>query len=366
MSHTQYSAQPTPPTPPTHQLRTNLRPTAEERTAITRDDDINLENGTLTFDPYNPINREITLSDVQSILQKYGIDAVPQNLEIYRRAFIHSSYTRRPVMENEALGIEIVDQPTDCMRLKTKSNERLEFIGDGVLECVTKYYLYRRFPKADEGFMTEKKIAIVKNEHIGKLAYEMGLAPWFVISKHAEEKGIRTNVKKMGCLFEAFIGALFLDFNKIQIHDSDRWFDELFSMGPGFQMAQIFIERVLEKHINWVRLVNENDNYKNVLQVLVQKEFKVTPDYIQHSHDADGSGYEVGVYLCIGKSIHHIDRKDAIPLDRLGGGFAGIRGEMARSGGNVLVRLGVGVHRTKKKAEQDACMAIIESIKKIT
>ena len=48
----------------------------------------------------------------------------------------------------------------------------LEFVGDGVLELITKYYLYRRFPKANEGFMTEKKIAIVKNESIGKLAYE--------------------------------------------------------------------------------------------------------------------------------------------------------------------------------------------------
>jgi hypothetical protein len=50
------------------------------------------------------------------------------------------------------------------MPLHTKSNERLEFVGDGVLECITKYYLYRRFPKENEGFMTEKKIAIVKDE----------------------------------------------------------------------------------------------------------------------------------------------------------------------------------------------------------
>ena len=74
------------------------------------------------------------------------------------------------------------------MKLKTKSNERLEFLGDGVLECITKYYLYRRFPKENEGFMTEKKIALVKNEHIGKLAYEMGLNKWYIMSANAEEK----------------------------------------------------------------------------------------------------------------------------------------------------------------------------------
>ena len=88
--------------------------------------------------------------------------------------------------------ITIIDKPENCLDLKQKSNERLEFIGDGVLELITKYYLYRRFPKADEGFMTEKKIALVKNEHIGRLAYEMGLHNFYIISRHAEEKNIRT------------------------------------------------------------------------------------------------------------------------------------------------------------------------------
>ena len=130
------------------------------------------------------------------------------------------------------------------MTLKTKSNERLEFLGDGILEAITKYYLYRRFPKENEGFMTEKKIALVKNESIGKMAYEMGLNKWYIMSANAEEKKTRTNLKKLGCLFEAFLGALFLDYNKIQIKDEEKWFGNLFVTGPGFQMAQIFVETV--------------------------------------------------------------------------------------------------------------------------
>ena len=55
--------------------------------------------------------------------------------------------------------------------------------------------------------MTEKKIALVKNEHIGKLAYDMKLNKWLIMSKHAEEKKTRTNLKKLGCLFEAFLGV---------------------------------------------------------------------------------------------------------------------------------------------------------------
>ncbi len=57
--------------------------------------------------------------------------------------------------------------------------------------------------------MTEKKIALVNNDHIGKLAYKMGLHHWYGLSKNAEEKKIRVNYKKLGCLFEAFLGALF-------------------------------------------------------------------------------------------------------------------------------------------------------------
>ena len=132
--------------------------------AITQDGDINpTEENEMIFNPYNEDNVEITLSEVQSILTRYGVPGTIHNLNLYKRAFIHRSYTKRPFLENEANEITIVDQPEDCMSLKTKSNERLEFLGDGVLECITKYYLYRRFPKENEGFMTEKKIALVKN-----------------------------------------------------------------------------------------------------------------------------------------------------------------------------------------------------------
>ena len=91
-----------------------------------------------------------------------NIYVTPFNTKIYQRAFVHRSYTKRPTLENALSKITLAEQPDDCLPLKTKSNERLEFLGDGILEAITKYYLYKRFPKADEGFMTEKKIALVK------------------------------------------------------------------------------------------------------------------------------------------------------------------------------------------------------------
>ena len=85
------------------------------------------------------------------------------------------------------------------------------------------------------------------------------------------KKKTRTNLKKLGCLFESFLGALFLDFNKISIHDDDKWFDNVFVTGLGFQIAQIFVENIFEKHVNWMDLIQNDDNYKNILQVMLQK-----------------------------------------------------------------------------------------------
>lgn len=325
---------------------------------ITTDGDIIKTEDGLIFNPFNGLNKEITLSEVQSILTRYGITAKVNNIELYKRAFVHRSYTKHPASENEIANITIVECPPNCIPLKTKSNERLEFVGDGVLELVTKYYLYRRFPKADEGFMTEKKIALVKNEHIGKLAYEMKLGKWLIMSKHAEEKNTRNNLKKLGCLFEAFIGALFLDFNKISIKDEHDWFQNVFVTGPGFQMAQIFIENIFEQHVDWIQLIKTDDNYKNILQVKIQKEFKVTPDYIQISYDQE-TGYTMGVFLCIGgKPIHMFDKNNAKPYSDYGS-FDAIHKSILTAGPS-LIFLAQGTHKIKRKAEQTACEKAIQ------
>ena len=370
----------------------------DELKSIIQDDDVAKTDEGLVFDPFNPANREITLSEVQSILNKYGISAKVNNLALYQRAFVHRSYTKRPAMENKEANVTVVDRPHNCLPLKTKSNERLEFIGDGVLELITKYYLYRRFPKADEGFMTEKKIALVKNEHIGKLAYEMRVNKWLIMSRNAEEKKTRTNLKKLGCLFEAFLGALFLDFNKISVEDEHGWFKNVFVTGPGFQMAQIFVEKIFEEHVDWVQLIKTNDNFKNILQVKIQKEFQVTPDYIEMSRDLE-SGFEMGVYLCLGQAIHEVKCSDAEPFSKYGS-FAAVKEALhhkpktsladkkidelkeicrergisgyskkkkdelvkmielhpeAKKSGTIFILLGSGSHKIKKKAEQIAC-----------
>ena len=187
----------------------------------------------------------------------------------------------------------------------------------------------------------------------------MGLHKYYIISKHAEEKKTRTNLKKLGCLFESFLGALFLDFNKIEIKDEESWFANVFVTGPGFQIAQKFIESIFEKHVDWMKLIRDDDNYKNILQVKIQKRFQDTPHYIEINH-TDDYGYEMGVYLCLGQKIHEVNKNNAIDFQKYGS-FDKIY-EILENDGKVFVFLGKGIHKIKRKAEQTACEETLKII----
>ena len=86
------------------------------------DDDIRVEKSatgqdTYIFDPYNPLNKQIDEPAVLSILRTYGINVPIYNMELYKRAFIHRSYIKRPNLENAQNNITIVEQPADCLPL---------------------------------------------------------------------------------------------------------------------------------------------------------------------------------------------------------------------------------------------------------
>ena len=320
---------------------------------LTNDDDINLDKqtNTLIFNPYNPRNKIINESDITKILNKYNINYKIHNIKLFRRAFVHKSYVKRPHLDNIKNNITIVDKPDDCLPLNTKSNERMEFIGDGFLECIAKFYLYKRYPKENEGFMTEKKIQLVKNETIGKFAYDMGLNNWYIISKHAEEKKTRTNLKKLGCLFEAFIAALYLDSNKLTV--SSKIIE---NNGIGFQVVQKFIENVFETHVDWTNLICSNENYKNILQILIQKEFKTTPTYREISVDED-NGYTMGVYLCLNDNNfkNSIDFSTIKTINKIK--------KLYEKNNKCVIFFSKWSHKIKKKAEQEASKIAIDMIK---
>ena len=152
------------------------------------------------------------------------------------------------------------------------------------------------------------------------------------------------------------------------MRDEDGWFENTFVTGPGFQMAQKFVENIFEKHIDWIALIQNDDNYKNILQVKIQKEFKVTPHYIEIEYDSD-LGYKMGVYLCLGQSIHTLNIIDAIHINdvlhKLDDPvkeveiFKNIQEYINLHDGKIFMFLGEGHHKIKRKAEQIACNMII-------
>ena len=98
----------------------------DEKQLLHDDDIIKGEEG-LIFNPYNSLNVEITLNDVQCILTKYGVPGLVTNIELYKRAFVHRSYTKRPQLENTAQNITIVERPPDCLPLHTNQMNALNF-----------------------------------------------------------------------------------------------------------------------------------------------------------------------------------------------------------------------------------------------
>ena len=305
------------------------------------------------YTPFNEHNKQITFQGVKKILNTFNVYYDIKNIELFQRAFVHKSYVTPQKINDDVI---LSPCPPNCMNLKSSSNERMEFLGDGILENITKFYLYKRFPEEEEGFMTEKKIALVKNDHIGKLAYKMGLHHWYLLSKNAEEKKIRSNYKKLGCLFEAFLGALFLDANQIDVRDNCDYFSSYMKCGIGFQICQIFVESIFEQIVDWNELLENDDNYKNIFQVMIQKEFKTTPEYVVLQVDEE-QRYTMGVYLCLSDTnIHNVNIQDAVAFESIE------TFDMIREKNISFIYFSSASHKIKKKAEQTACQKAIELI----
>ena len=99
----------------------------------------------------------------------------------------------------------------------------------------------------------------------------------------------------------------------------------------------------------------------NILQVKIQKEFKVTPNYLETTEYDPELGYSMGVFICLGQHIHEVNIEDAIPFRELGR-FEKIHDIVSQNDGKAFIFLSKSVHKIKKKAEQDACSKSIELI----
>lgn len=222
------------------------------------------------YNPWNPINRDIPDSEIRRILSTYGVEDEPKKFELFRQAFVHRSYVDRPEgpsVQANGEKVIVVPRPEGVMPLKNADNEELEHHGDGVLQAVTAEYLCLRYPGEGEGFWTSLRSNLVNNKMLGHLAEKIGMHNWLIVSRHVEDLcNGRRNLRILGSMLEAWIGALYRD-----LSDVDR--------GKAFARVFDWIVNLFETHVDFATLISQNTNYKDQLLKYYQATYHQPPRY---------------------------------------------------------------------------------------
>lgn len=139
------------------------------------------------------------------------------------------------------------------------SNERLEFLGDAVLNFLTASWLYERFPARGEGELTSLRAALVKTTTLARFARELRLGNYIRISRGEDTSAARNRNPLLADVFEAVLGAVYLD--------------------RGIEAARAFVLPFLEREIELILSGQAEIDYRTRLQERVQAEYGITPVY---------------------------------------------------------------------------------------
>lgn len=159
------------------------------------------------------------------------------------------------------------------------SNERLEFLGDAVLELVVTNALYKRFPEKEEGDLTSIRSALVKRGHLAHVAKELALGEMLLLSRGEEMSGGRQKDYILANTVEALIGALYL--------------------GHSYETAAGFIEQFILPHTDEIVAANLHIDSKSQFQELAQEHMAVTPHYelLREEGPDHQKSFVMGAYL---------------------------------------------------------------------
>jgi len=252
--------------------------------------------------PYNTKNILLSPNDVIDILAAYGVHTPPNNIDIYRKAFVHKSYCTR---KNENFVTGNTKCPVGCLPLQEDSNERFEFLGDAILNITVATYLFERYPSENEGFLTRMRTKLVNGKMLAHLSKIVGLERFILMSKQIEEGDGRSNTNILEDTFEAFIAAVQFDL--------------------GLETAREWIINVMEANLDFSDLVKMNNNMKDIILKYYQQNFGYTPKF-----------YEIDITMEGKTKMFKVCLKD-------------IKG--------AIISDGTG--RTKKEAEHDAAKKAI-------
>lgn len=179
------------------------------------------------------------LNRYDSLEKKIGIKF--RDRKLLDLAFVHKSYLN-----------EHRDDPRG-------DNERLEFLGDAVLELVTTEYLYQAFPKNPEGELTAFRSALVKGKHLAEVAKRLELGQYLYVSRGEEKSGGREKNYILANSVEALIGALYLD--------------------RGFKVSHKFIDQYILQNLGEILTKGLHIDAKSQFQEFAQEKLSITPLY---------------------------------------------------------------------------------------
>lgn len=222
----------------------------------------------------------------------------PRNIETYKHVFNHKSTIRK---NNESSSIQQEEEV---------SNERLEFLGDAVLNIIVTEWLYDQFPDRHEGFLTKVRIKIVKGTTLTQLAKYLNLDQYIRVSYNT-----KINEHIMENTFEALVAAVYLDYRPIGIE---------------MEMVRLFIRSILNDALDLNELLYD-DNYKDMLMRYTQTQKYSAPVYIVM--EINGKSHKpIFTIMC------RIETKD----------------------GQIIEK--TSQSETKKQAEQDTAKLILEHL----
>lgn len=142
---------------------------------------------------------------------------------------------------------------------KPYNNERLEFLGDAVLNLIVGEYLFKKFPESDEGVLSKMRASLVNEHSFMKLADSINLGEYIYISIAEENNKGREKPSLLSNAFEAIMGAVYIE--------------------VGLKKVQEIIHILLEREYDTIDLSSLFKDYKTSLQELTQARFGVTPEY---------------------------------------------------------------------------------------
>lgn len=199
------------------------------------------------------------MKDFAILEKKLGINFKNKNL--LRQAFTHRSYL------NENPGS------------KLEHNERLEFLGDAVMELIVTAHLYKDYPEKTEGDLTNWRAALVNAKMLTSVAEDLGFNDFLLLSRGESKEMGKARAYILANTFEAFLGAFYLD--------------------SGFEACDEFIKKYLLKNLAGIIKDGSYKDAKSKFQEEAQERASITPSYkvIKESGPDHEKSFVVGVYL---------------------------------------------------------------------